>query len=55
MQKKVWGIEKRCIFAKKILVPDTAYRIKVIGDDTFDSALIKPGKVSWAFFVNQTK
>ena len=29
--------KKQCIFAKK-LVSDTAYRIKVIGDDIFDNA-----------------
>ena len=37
MDKKL-SFKKKYVFLQKILVPDTAYRIKVIGDDTFDSA-----------------
>jgi len=37
-EKKIFGISKKRVYLQKILVPDTAYRIKVIGDDTFDSA-----------------
>ena len=36
--EKLLQLQKKYVFLQKILVPDTAYRIKVIGDDTFDSA-----------------